>query len=91
MRIRDNARSISYLKTNAADVLAALEQGGDPLIVTQNGEAKAVLQDLRSYEQTQQTLTLLKLLAMSQRDVQTGQVEPAHDAIARLRRNLHAS
>ena len=47
----------------------------EPLIITQNGEAKAVLQDLASYEETQETLALLKLLALGQQDVEAGRVE----------------
>ena len=55
--------SISYLKANAAQVLADLSAHREPLLITQNGEAKAVLQDVASYVQAQETLALLQVLA----------------------------
>lgn len=56
----------------------------------QNGEAKAVVQDIRSYEQTQETLALLKILALGGRQIEVGQVQPAADVIARLRERQQA-
>jgi hypothetical protein len=54
-------------------------------VVTQNGEAKAVLQDIRSYERTQETLALLKLLALGERQVEAGRVQPAERVLRKLR------
>lgn len=78
-------KPISYLKANAAKVLAELAEKRDPLVITQNGEAKAVLQDAASYEATQETLALLKVLALGTQEVESGRVKPAADVIARLR------
>jgi prevent-host-death family protein len=78
-------KPISYLKANAAEVLADLAERREPLVVTQNGEAKAVLQDIASYEETQETLALLKILALGQQDVEAGQVKPVAEVVARLR------
>ncbi|MCP2500253.1 MAG: type II toxin-antitoxin system Phd/YefM family antitoxin [Deltaproteobacteria bacterium] len=58
---------------------------GAPLIITQNGEAKVVLQDIESYEQTQETMALLKILALGNRQIEAGSVEPADVVIRRLR------
>ena len=63
MRYSTQVKPISYLKANAAEVLTQLAEEREPLVITQNGEAKAVLQDVGSYEATQETLALLKLLA----------------------------
>ena len=76
---------ISYLKANAAQVLADLEERREPLVITQNGEARAVLQDVASFEETQQTLALLKILALGTQDVEAGRVKPAAQVLARLR------
>lgn len=84
MRYSSHIKSISYLKANAADVLVQLAEQGEPMIITQNGEAKAVLQDVDSYERTQETLALLKILALGQQDIEAGRVTPAEDAFARL-------
>lgn len=85
MRYSSQVKPISYLKANAAEVLAQLTQQREPLVITQNGEAKAVLQDVASYEETQETLALLKLLALGQRDVEAGRLKPAAEVLNRLR------
>jgi prevent-host-death family protein len=78
-------KPISYLKANAAEVLLDLAQRREPLVITQNGEAKAVLQDVASYEATQEALALLKILALGNRDAEAGQVSPLTDVVKRLR------
>ena len=85
VRYSTQVKPISYLKANAAEVLIDLAERREPLVITQNGEAKAVLQDLASWEETQETLALLKLLALGQQDVDAGRVKPVTDVVARLR------
>ena len=89
MRYSTQVKSISYLKANAADMLQTLSELREPVLITQNGEAKAVLQDVASYEEMQETLALLKLLAMGDREVDDGQVQPIAAAVAALRAELH--
>ena len=89
MRYSTQVKSISYLKANAADMLQTLSESREPVLITQNGEAKAVLQDVASYEEMQETLALLKLLAMGDREVDDGQVQPIAAAVADLRAELH--
>ena len=74
MSLAKQIKPISYLKANAADIIRTLHEQGEPLIITQNGEAKAVLQDIASYEQTQETLALLKILALGRKQVAEGKV-----------------
>ena len=85
MRYSSQVKPISYLKANAAEVLAQLTEGREPLVITQNGEAKAVIQDVASYEETQETLALLKILALGNAEVEAGKVKPAGEVVARLR------
>jgi prevent-host-death family protein len=85
MRYSSQVKPISYLKANAAEVLAQLTAQRQPLVITQNGEAKAVLQDVASFEQTQETLALLKVLTLGNQDVAAGKVKSASDVVARLR------
>ena len=85
MRYSSQVKPISYLKANAAEVLAQLTEGREPLVITQNGEAKAVIQDVASYEETQETLALLKILALGNQDMAAGKVKPVADVVARLR------
>jgi len=85
MRYTTRIKPISYLKANAAEVLSNLAEQPGYYVVTQNGEAKAVLQDIASFEQTQETLALLKLLALGNQDIEAGKTMPAGEFIARLR------
>lgn len=85
MRYSSRVKPISYLKANAAEVLTQLAEQREPLVITQNGEAKAVLQDVASFEETQETLALLKILALGQQDVEAGRVRPVAEVVARLR------
>ncbi len=85
MRYSSQVKPISYLKANAAEVLSHLAEQREPMVITQNGEAKAVLQDVASFEETQETLALLKILALGNQDMATGKVKPVADVVARLR------
>lgn len=85
MRYSSQVKPISYLKANAAEVLTHLSEQREPLVITQNGEAKAVLQDVASFEETQQTLALLKILAIGNQDLEAGRVKPVAEVVERLR------
>ena len=85
MKPSTNIKPISYLKAHASDGVNQFQEQRDPLIITQNGEAKMVVQDIESYEATQQTLALLKILALGQRQIEDGQVVEAATAIERIR------
>lgn len=85
MRYSSQVKPISYLKANAAEVLAKLAEQREPMVITQNGEAKAVLQDVVSFEETQETMALLKILALGTQEVAAGKLKPVADVIARLR------
>lgn len=85
MKFSTQIKPISYLKANAAEVLLELASSRRPMVITQNGEAKAVLQDVASYDQTQETLALLKILALGSREVETGKTKPVAEVARRLR------
>jgi prevent-host-death family protein len=90
MSLASRIKPISYFKANAAEIIKELGEVGEPMIITQNGEAKAVVQDIVSYEKTQETLALLKILALANRDIEEGRYRPAKDVFADLRKRLHA-
>ena len=85
MKYSTRIKSISYLKANAAEIVRELAEQHEPLVITQNGEAKAIIQDVASYEATQETLALLKILALGNRQIEEGKMVPAADVIGRLR------
>jgi prevent-host-death family protein len=78
-------KPISYVKAHAAEILVDLAETRQPMIITQNGEAKAVLQDLASYEETQETLALLKILALGNQDIEAGRTKPAIEFMESLK------
>ena len=84
-------RPITYLKTHTSDVIREVNDTRGTVIITQNGEAKAVVQDISSYEQTQETLALLKLLALGRRSAQEGRTKPLREVIERLQFDLAKS
>lgn len=84
MKLSSQIKPISYLKAHAAEIARTL--GPQPMVITQNGEAKLVVQDIESYEQTQETMALLKILALGNRQIEEGKVEPASDVIKRLQK-----
>ncbi len=90
MKLSTQIRPISYLKAHAAEIVRKLAEQREPLIITQNGEAKVVIQDIDSYEQTQQTMALLKILALGMRQIEEGRVLPARDVIKSLRKQKEA-
>jgi prevent-host-death family protein len=85
VKLSSQIKPISYLKAHAAEIVRKLNEHGEPLIITQNGEAKVVMEDIESYEQTQETMALLKILALGTRQIEEGKVQPAQDVIRRLR------
>lgn len=85
MNYTTQIKPISYLKANAAEVLEGLAENREPLIITQNGEAKAILQDVVSYNETQETLALLKILALGNREIGEGKIKAADDVFADIR------
>jgi prevent-host-death family protein len=85
MKLSSQIKPISYLKAHAAEIVRKLSEKREPLVITQNGEANVVIQDIESYEQTQETMALLKILAVGNRQIEEGKVQPAGDVIRRLR------
>jgi len=87
MKWSSQIKPISYLKAHAAEIVRNMGEQRRPLVITQNGEAKIVVQDIESYEQTQETMALLKILALGNRQIEEGKTEPAPNVIKRLREN----
>lgn len=90
MKLSNQIKPISYLKAHAAEIIRKLGEQRETLVITQNGEAKAVIQDIESYERTQETMALLKILALGMRQIEEGKVSSAEDVIRRLREGQDA-
>jgi prevent-host-death family protein len=90
MKLSNQVKPISKLKAQAPDVIRGVTEARTPVIITVNGEAKAVLQDIASYEETQESLALLKILALANKSLEAGKARPVRAAFARIRRRLKA-
>lgn len=91
MKLSNQIKPISYLKAHAAEIVRNLAEQQEPLVITQNGEAKVVIQDIDNYEKTQQTMALLKILALGMNQVENSDVLPANEAIKRVRKRREVS
>ncbi|MCX6995752.1 MAG: type II toxin-antitoxin system Phd/YefM family antitoxin [Kiritimatiellaeota bacterium] len=85
MKIKEDIRPVTYLKSKAADLLTQINTTHRPVVITQNGAARAVLQDPESYEQMRRAVGLLKLVAQGEADVQAGRTMAADKVLAGLR------
>lgn len=91
MKLSKAVKPVSYVKAHAAQIIREVSaEGGEPVVITQNGEAKAVLQGIRDYEEVQETLAFLKLVAMGMKDVEEGRTKPADQAFADIRKKIAA-
>ncbi|MCK4565224.1 MAG: type II toxin-antitoxin system Phd/YefM family antitoxin [Verrucomicrobia bacterium] len=88
MLLSESVKPISYIKAHAAEVLDNVAKTRNPVIITQNGHAKAIIQDLRSYEEVQETLAMLKVVAAGEKAVDEGRVKPIDEAFAEIRRRV---
>lgn len=87
MKLSQSIKPISYLKSHTAEAVREVDEGR-PMVITQHGEAKAVLQSITDYEQTQESLALLKMLVHSARGVREGRSKPVKKAFADIRKQV---
>ena len=90
MKLSDRVKPVTYLMTHAPEVIRNLAECREPMIISVNGEAKAVLQDIASYEQTQETLALLKIIALGNRNLEEGKIRPIREAFDGVRKRVNA-
>lgn len=88
MKLSEQVKPMSYLKAHAPEIIRTLGDNRQPVVITVHGEAKAVLQDVAQYEETQETLALLKVLVLTGKQVEEGKVRPAAEAFARIRKRI---
>jgi prevent-host-death family protein len=88
MSYSENIKPISYLKANAAKIACELKEDGKPYTITQNGEAAMVVQSVREYEQTQESLAMLKMINQGARDFENNEYLGSDQAIQRIKDRL---
>jgi prevent-host-death family protein len=88
MNLSEDIKPISYIKTNAADMLKRVNETHNPIVITQNGEAKAVLMDTKSYEDMRNSLGIMKLLSEAEKDIQNGSLHDNDDVFDEIESKL---
>lgn len=84
MKFSTQVKPISYLKSHAAEIIKDISENREPMLITQNGEAKLVVMDVKSYEEQEETLALLKILALGNREIEQGKFRDVEDVFAEL-------
>lgn len=90
MKLSTAIKPISYLKAHASELIRNITNTQQALVVTQNGEAKVVVQDIRSYERMQETLALLKILTLSKNNIKKGSVKSLNESFSNLEKRIKA-
>lgn len=88
MNLSEDIKPISYIKTNAAEMLRRVNDTHNPIVITQNGEARAVLLDTKSYQDMRNSLGILKLVNESEKDIQNDLLHDNDDIFAELEAKL---
>jgi prevent-host-death family protein len=85
INLRENVRPISYIKTNAAQMMKYVNERKNPVIITQNGEARAVLMDIETYQDTEDAFALMNIIKLAEKDIKNGNVKKADDVFKNMR------
>jgi len=88
INLRENIKPISYIKTNAAEMMKYVNERKTPIIITQNGEAKAVLMDIETYQDTEDAFALMNIIKIAEKDVENGKVRNVDDVFKDLREKI---
>lgn len=88
MKFSEAVKPISYLKTHASKVIREVSENQETLIITHNGEAKVILQDVKVYEKTQESIALLKILALSGKEIKKGKYKPLKKSFEDIKKNI---
>lgn len=91
MKPSESIKPISYLKAHAAELIRDVSANQKTMVITQNGEAKVILQDVKVYEQTQESLAILKMLALSSKSLKAGKYKPIRQAFTDVRKRIEES
>jgi prevent-host-death family protein len=88
INLKNDIKPISYIKTNAAEMMRYVNERKNPIVITQNGEARAVLVDIETYQETQDAFALMSLIKIAEKDIQNGNVEPAAKVFSELKKEI---
>ena len=91
MKLSTAVKPISYIKSHASEIISEVSESGNPVVVTVNGEARVIIQDLKEYEKDRESMAMLKILAMGRKDMFEGRHKPIHQAFAELKKKIRTA
>jgi prevent-host-death family protein len=89
INLKEDIKPISYIKTNAADMMKYVNDRKNPIVITQNGEAKAVLLDIETYQRIQDAFSLMSLVRIAEKDIEGGRLKKAEDVFSDLKKKIY--
>ena len=81
---KNDIKPISYIKTNAAEMMKYVNDNHNPIIITQNGEAKAVLMDIESYQNMQDAFALMNIIKISEDEIKRGEYQSSDEVFSEI-------
>lgn len=88
INLKEDIKPISYIKTNAAEMMKYVHERKNPIVITQNGEAKAVLLDIETYQNMQDAFALMNIIKVAEKDIAGGKTRKAEDVFSDVRKKL---
>jgi prevent-host-death family protein len=88
INLRENVKPISYVKANAAQMMKYVNERKNPVIITQNGEARAVLMDIETYQDTEDAFALMNIIKIAEKDIKNGDVKNADEVFKNIREKI---
>ena len=88
INLKENIKPVSYIKTNAVKMMKYVKERKTPIIITQKGEAKAVLMDIETYQDTEDAFALMNIIKIAEKDVENGKVRKADDVFKALKERI---
>jgi prevent-host-death family protein len=91
MKLSTAVKPISHIKSHASEIISEISETGNPVVVTVNGEARVIIQDIKEYEKDRESMTMLKILAMGRKDMLEGRHKPLHQAFGELKKKIRSA
>jgi prevent-host-death family protein len=88
MKLSQDLKPVSYFKNNMAEVIRNLNKKQGTMIITQNGEAKAAIMDIKAYEDLQETMAMLEMIAQGNRNLIEGRYRPAEQVLKEFEKRI---
>jgi prevent-host-death family protein len=88
VKLQDNVKPVSYVKTNTSKAVRYVNESKCPMVITQKGEARAVLVDIETYRNTEDAFALMNIIKLAEKDIEEGKVRKADEVFQDIKKNF---